>query len=159
MKKNQMLRAFLAALLWPVSRNSLIAANVGEGTHANGLITYKADATTVAENLLVKIGSDENHVALCGTSDVPLGPALDNVDAIEDDVAVSLLGATSGTLLGVASGAIAAGDAIVAGASGTVRTCPTAGGTYNIIGRALKATADAGTVEYAPCLPTQRVVT
>lgn len=150
-------RELVLSLLWPISRNSISAANVAEGTH-EGAITRLADAAITSRNLVVKIGSDENHIALAGTSDIPLGVCTDEADAAEDEVNVNLLGGARETQLGVASGSIAAGDFIVPGASGTVRTLPGTSGTYYIIGRALKAATDGNNVEFDPCVPVQRVV-
>lgn len=150
-------RLMILSLLWPACRNSILAANVAEGTH-KGAVTRLADAVISTKNLVVKIGSDEDHIAAAGVSDIPLGVCTDEADAIGDEVNVNLLGSAQETQLGVASGAIAAGDMIVPGAGGTVRTLPASSGTYYIIGRALKAAADGGNVEFDPCLPVQRVI-
>lgn len=153
------LLALLATCVWLAKRNSLtLLANVAEGTHQNAL-TRLADAALATRFLLVKIGSDANHVAACGVGDIPLGIATDEPAAAEDPVNVELLGVGERTLLGVASAAIAAGDLVVAAASGKLRTLPTAAGTYYIMGRALGAAgADGDTIEFVPSFPVQRVV-
>jgi hypothetical protein len=57
-----------------------------------------------------------------------------------------------------ASAAISAG-AIVIADSAKIKTLPTAGGTYYIVGQALtEATADGDEVEVAPCGPVKIVV-
>lgn len=154
------LLALLATCVWLAKRNSLtFLANVAEGTHENAL-TRLADAALGTRFLLVKIGSDANHVAVCGVDDIPLGIATDEPAAAEDPVNVELLGVGERTLLGVASAAIAAGDLVVAAASGKLRTLPVAAGTYYIMGRALGAAgADGDTIEFVPSFPVQRVVT
>ena len=151
--------ALLATCVWLVKRNGLtFLANVAEGTH-NNAITRLADAAISTRNLLVKIGSDAAHVALAGTSDIPLGVVTDEAAAAEDAVNVELFGAGERTLLGVASAAITAGDLVVAAANGKLRTLPTGTGTYYIIGRALgAASADGDTIEFVPSFPVQRVV-
>lgn len=151
--------ALLATCVWLVGRNPVtFLANVAEGTHA-GSITKLADAAITTRNLLVKIGTDAGHVALAGVSDIPLGVATDEPAAAEDPVNVALLGAHAGTLLGVASAAITAGDLVVAAANGKLRTLPTSAGTYHIVGRAIAAAgADGDTIEFVPSFPVQRVV-
>ena len=152
--------ALLATCVWLAKRNSGLTflANIAEGTHKHA-VTRLADAAISARNLLVKIGSDAAHVALAGTSDIPLGVATDEPAAAEDATNVELLGAGDRTLLGVASAAIAAGDLVVPAANGKLRTLPTGAGTYYIVGRALgAASADGDTVEFVPAFPVQRVV-
>ena len=153
------LLALLATCVWLAKRNSLtFLANVAEGTHENAL-TRLADAALTTRFLLVKIGSDAAHVAVCGVGDIPLGIATDEPAAAEDPVNVELLGVGERTLLGVASAAITAGDLLVAAASGKLRTLPTSAGTYYIMGRALGAAgADGDTIEFVPSFPVQRVV-
>lgn len=131
--------------------------NIGEGFQPR-CKTYLADGALTARNLLVKLGSDFVHVTPAGVSDIALGFATDETSAAEEGVAVNLLGVQERGALGVASGAIAAGDFLVAGATGTVRTLPVTTGTYYIVGRAIKAAADTAPVELVPCFPIQRVV-
>ncbi len=132
--------------------------NVGEGFQP-AVKTYLTDAAFASRNLCVKIGSAADHVALCGVGDIPLGLALDEASAAEGDVAVARFGLHRDGALGVASGAIAAGDYLVPGANGTLRTLPVAAGTYHIVGRAEKAAANTDPVEFIPCFPIQRIVT
>lgn len=134
-------------------------ANIAEGTSETGVRTYFADAAITNRNLLVKIGSDADHIALAGTADIGIGFAIDQADAAEDPVAVNLLGAAGGTVLGVAAAAITAGDQLVSAANGQVRTLPATTGTYYIVGRAIQAAAAQGDVlQIAPSFPIQRVV-
>ncbi len=144
----------------PRGRKGRIAlANIAEGTHLDGKVTYLADAALSTRHLVGKIGSDASHVAACGTSDIPLGTITDEATAAEDPVSVSVFGAAPGTRRGVASAAITAGDMVVPAASGKLRTLPGSAGTYYICGRALTAAAaDGDVIEFAPCLPIQRVV-
>jgi len=117
-----------------------------------------ADAA-ITRRSLVKIGSDENHIALCGVGDIPLGATRDgSCTAASILVSFAQFGIYSRELEGFASGAIAAGDLLVAGANGAVRTLPVTTGTYYIIGRAKMAAADTTPVVYIPTFPVQRVV-
>lgn len=142
----------------PRGRQLTALANVASGFQPNRL-TYLADAAIGTRYLLVKIGSDASHVALCGAADVPLGVATDEPAAAEEGVSVNLLGVQQECQIGIASAAIAAGAWIVPAADGKLRTLPAGAGTYHIIGRALKAAAaDGDDVEFIPCFPTQRVV-
>lgn len=153
--------AILALCSWvasrPRGRQFTPLANVADGFQP-AVQTRLCDAALASRYLLLKIGSDANHVAACGVGDIPVGFGLDTTDAAEDSVAVSKFGLQTEGALGVASGAIAAGDLLVPGANGTVRTLPVAAGTYYIIGRATKAAADTDQVEYTPSFPIQRVV-
>ena len=119
----------------------------------------KLSDAAITRRSLVKLGSDENHIAPAGVGDIPLGATRDG-SALAAGVLVSFaqFGIYSRELEGVASGAIAAGDLLVPGANGTVRTLPNATGTYYIIGRAKMAAADTLPVVYIPTFPVQRVV-
>lgn len=135
-------------------------ANIAEGTSETGNRTYLADASHSTRHLVVKIGSDANHVALAGTGDIAIGVTDDQPEAAEDHVNVQLLGAKRGTVLMTASAPISAGDMVVTAASGKIRTLTGLGtGTYYIIGRALEAAgADGDVIQVSPTFPTQRVV-
>lgn len=141
----------------PRGKNLTALGNVAEGRQPR-VQTFLADAALAARFLLVKIGSDARHVAACGVGDVPLGVAQDTAEAAEEGVAVAKFGLHDEGAIGVASGAITAGEFLVPGAAGTVRKLPVAAGTYHIIGRATKDAADTDTVEYTPCFPIQRIV-
>lgn len=151
------IKMMLMSLLWPVGRRSILAANIAEGQWEGGRKTYLLDAAVTSKQLVAKPGTDADHIAVCGVSDIPKGVITDEGD-IGEPVNVNLFGAARATELGVASGAIAADDFIVPGAAGAVRTLPASSGTYYIIGKALEAAADGKPVQYVPCMPTQRVV-
>lgn len=134
-------------------------ANLGTSQHA-GNISKKADAALATRYLLVKIGSDADHVAVAGAADIPLGVCTDEPPAAEDWCNVALFGSIGTTLPMVASAAIAAGDFVVSAANGKIRALPAAAATYYIIGRALEAASGDGVlIEVDPIPPTQRVVT
>jgi hypothetical protein len=142
-------------------RGGLVSfGNVAEGTHA-GNITKKSDAAIATRFLLVKKGSDVNHIAVAGGADIPLGICTDEAAAAEDLVNVNLLGSIRDTQLAVAAAAITSGAFVVcdATATGKVRTLPGSAGTYYIVGRALTdAGADGDLVEIDPIPCVQRVV-
>jgi hypothetical protein len=142
-------RAIMAAILGLRKTTPLVNA-LADGTHTSGL-TKKCDAVLSAANLLVKTGTDADHVAVtAAVTDIPLGTIESPTDAIEDTVGVRLLGKGS-TKLGVASGAIAVGDRLTPAAAGKVSTY--ASGSAAFIGRALTAAADGELVEYNDCHP------
>lgn len=151
---------FLSALRGAFSPTPDMAlANINEGVHQSGRVTRKADAAIATRNLVVKIGSDANHIAVAGTGDIALGVCQDEPTAAEETCAIQLLGSCDRTLLMVASAAISAGDMVVTAASGKIRTLPGTTGTYYIIGRALQAAAaDGDAIAIDPCFPVQRVV-
>jgi len=131
----------------------LIAANIAEGTHADGNLTLLSDAALTARNLRVKFGSDASHFALAG-AEPALGICTDEPAAAESACNVALLGAAKGTLLGVGSAAINAGDYIVGDTQGRFKTLPTSAGTYYVEGKAVTACGgDGQAFEFIPCLP------
>lgn len=132
----------------------------GAGTHANGIVTKKCDAVLSVADLLVKIGSDADHVAVTAAStEAPFGFSDAPTDAIEDEVAVRLPGKGGDTKLGWSGAAIAVGDRLVPAANGRVTPLPTGSGTYWVVGKALSAASGAGEpVEIDDCHPYPVVV-
>lgn len=137
------------------------AANIGEGTHEGALSKF-ADAALTARFLLVKFGSDADHIAIAGANDKPLGICPDEVataDIAERKLAVQLLGISKSTMLAVASEAIALTDDLYTAAGGKVQNLPAGAGTYYKIGRPLQtAAADGDVLEFEPCYPVAVVV-
>lgn len=135
---------------------TLRLANIAEGTHLDGCITKKADAAQATRHVLVKIGSDIDHVAVTtAATEIPLGVTDDEASAAEEYLNVQLLGVRPGTVLIV--GTATAGDMVTAAASGYCATLSASSGTYYICGRALN-TATADLIEVQHCFPIQRVV-
>ncbi len=115
-------------------------ANIGEGAHGNGLLTRVA-GTVITKGQLLKKGASDKEVAVCDAlTDVALYVAMDSA-AVGEVVPCGVLGNLTGTVLFLASGAIAVGDAV--GPTGTAvangLTC----------GRALVAAADGELYEAA----------
>lgn len=142
------------------SRLGLVpSCNIAEGTHEGGLLTKKADAALATRFLLVKFGSDVDHIAVNGANDRPLGVARDEAAAAEDLLTVGLLGVASETRRCVASEAIALTDELYTAANGKVQNLPAGAGTYYKVGRPLQAAAaDGDVIEFEPCYPTAVVV-
>lgn len=128
------------------------------GTHETGKITRKADAA-IASGLLVKVGSDADHIAVnAAATTAPLGVLIQTADAAEESVSVELLSAP-GTKNATASAAITAGLRIVGAAGGKVAALSATGGTYYIVGRAITgAAADGDVIEFEGCVPYAIVV-
>lgn len=151
--------AALATLVAGVIRNRgrLSACNVAGGTHA-GSLTRKTDAAIATRHLLVKVGSDADHVAACGASEVPIGTVPDEASAAEENVEVALLGAAPSTRTMVASEAIEAGEKVYTAANGKVQDLPAGAGTYYCVGTALTpAAADGDEIEVDPA-PAEKTV-
>ncbi len=131
----------------------------GDGNHTSGVITKRADAVHTARHLLVKVGSNADHIAICTDGDLPLGVCSDEPSAIEDPANVQLLGAVPGTLLAVASEAITVGSLLYTADDGKVQNTPAGAGTYYQVGRAITASsADGDVLEMVPCMPIALVV-
>ena len=132
-------------------------ANIAEGTHECA-ITKKADAVISTRFLLGKDGDDDDSIAVCGASDIPLGVITDEATAIDDRVAVQLLG-HGPTQRMVASEAITVGEHVYTAASGKVQDLPAGAGTYYEVGLALTpAAADGDIIEVASCVARATVV-
>jgi hypothetical protein len=117
--------------------------NIGEGRHADGHITYIADAAHAERYSLVKRGvGGASSTAICGAADVPIGVSNDEPGA-GDPHRVALFSA-AGTRLMVASAAITQDALLEPAANGRVATAGTGTGTHYIVGRALTAASAAG---------------
>lgn len=162
MKLRLQLCALAAALVAGCRRilqpDAVVLANASTVSAPSARDTKLTDAA-IGRRRLVKLGTDEDHIDVCGTGNIPLGMTEeDSASAAAQRVAFRHFGLGDGGAIGVASGAIAAGDMLVAGAAGAVRTLPAGAGTYYLIGRATEAAADGADVPFVPCFPIQRVV-
>jgi hypothetical protein len=132
---------------------------------ANTLITPAGRSDTkladgaISRRKLVCPGSDVDHVALCGASDIPLGSSGESsTTAAEERLSFRQFGLNCEEEEGTASGTVTVGEFVVPAASGALKTLPTAPGTYYICGRA-KTTATTGNAfAYIPCFPIRAVV-
>lgn len=139
-------------------RGMSMLSNVAAGTH-EGSVTKLADAALTTRYLVVKTGTDADHVAACGANDLPFGVANDEAAAAEDPMSIGLFGCAVRTQLVVASEAIIVGQEIYTAASGKVQNEPAVAGTYYRIGRAVTAAAGDGDVfEMDPYPPTALLV-
>lgn len=148
-----MLKRILAALAvaFTPSPRRLVATNIAEGTHEEN-VTRLADAAVTTRFLVVKVGSDAHHVAVCSAiTDVPIGVLSDEAAAAEDPVNVQLLGARCRTIKATAGAAISAGSLVATMATGKVQTAVS---TQYPIGRALTTVASGDVVEIDPVVPT-----
>lgn len=124
-------------------------ANIAEGRYRDS-ISKLTDAAITTRHLLYKIGSDKDHIAVCGVGDVPLGTVSDEATAAEEAVAVDILGRGL-TKRMVASEAMATtGVRVFAAASGKIAlTGSVCVGTLHTT-----ASADGDIVEVVDCYPT-----
>lgn len=140
-------------------RGQIPLANIAEGRHPTGNVSYLTDAAITTRYLLGKVGSDAGHIAACGASNIPIGVITDEASAAEDPVNVAVAGVADGTVLMVASEAIDAGEHVYTAASGKVQDLPAGAGTYYEVGLALTAaSADGDLIEVAHCVPRKTVV-
>jgi len=125
-----------------------------------GTMTKIADAAQAIQHLLVKFGTDADHIAIAGVADSPIGVCPDT-PALGDSAAVRLLGCANESITMVASEAIGVGVRVFAAASGKVSLLDTGtNGTYFCVGVALEAAAaDLDEIQVDPCIPFSAVVT
>ncbi len=111
------------------------------GDYDSGVITRSAEAALTTARLLVKKGTGDNQVNICGLADTPIGTNQDTA-LIDGSVAVELLGNKPGPLIVIASKAIAVGVDVYNAAGGKVSDVAGTGASY--IGISLTAgTTDA----------------
>lgn len=146
-------RAYKKGFVKPIAPVTT-ASNVAEGFWP-GNKTFLSDVTLASRYLLVKFGSDANHITLAGAADKPLGVATDEVIAVNDPVDIDFFGSAHETKLMQASGVITVGDFLMPAANGQVATMSVSAGTYYCVGRALNSTTTAGDfvqVDPMPCV-------
>lgn len=146
--------AFLAGIHRLFNSSHVAIANIGEGIHGSGALSFRADAALATRYLLVKRGSDDAHVAVAGAADVPPYLCTDEAAAAEDLVTCVALACAGGTVRAVTdgSGALAAGDVLVPAAGGKVKKIAAGAGNYYVVGMATAAVAatDGDAVEMIP---------
>ena len=130
-------------------RRQFCTAN-DEGTTGrhSGSTTKLADAAFATRHLLVKIGSDSDHVNVTGAGDRPYGVTDDCPAAGGDPINVRFLTASHGTKRLVATGAIAEDVDVYTAPNGQVQPLPVAAGNYWHVGRTVRAAAQAGDGNY-----------
>ncbi len=125
--------------------------------HLGGRVTKTLETAAItAPYTLVKPGTTDSQVAPAGASDTPIGVALDE-GAVGDSIAIQYLGAGDSSTLLVASATITGNPWVVPAADGKAAALSATPGTYEVIGRVIKAAAADELLEIAPC-PHQRTV-
>lgn len=165
MKQFKLIILSAAALFVAGLREQFCTANVesAAGTHA-GPLTRRADGAITPRHCLVKKGSDDFHVALCGASDYPTGICDDEASAAEDIVAIWPLGSTGGKGTRKIRVASALSDEIdlYTAANGLAQAEPGSAGTYWKIGRTVGDAVQVGSsdyeIEFAPQQPVKLTV-
>lgn len=135
--------ALAMLLVSRAKRNAVALANAEEGVHGDGILTKRTDAAHATRYLLVKFGTDEDHVAIAGAADFPIGVCMDEAAAAEELVAVKCLGGSQGTVRMVTdgSGALVAGDRLIPAANGKVKKVAAGVGLQWVVGIVAKAPA------------------
>ena len=113
-----------------------------DGTHLNGILTKKSDAAIATRYLLVKFGSDGDHVAVAGAADIPIGVCLDEAGGAEEPMAVQTIPCASTIrVITDGGGALVVGDLLIPAAGGKVKKVAAAVGLQFIVGQVLTAPA------------------
>jgi len=104
------------------------------GRHACAT-TKLSDGAHGSRHLIVKIGSDDDHITPAGAADLAVGLTDDMPSAAEQPINVHFLGGSVGTKRFISVGALADNLDIYQAAGGKVQGEPTVAGTYWKIGR------------------------
>lgn len=126
------------------NRGCVRLANIAEGVHKEGRLNKLADAAITTRFLLYKSGTDADHIAVAGATDLAIGTVDDEVataDIADTYVALNLLGRGNGTKRMVANAAVTAFSRVYQAAAGKVAPSGT-----RCVGVALTAAAADGDV-------------
>ena len=134
-----------------------------EGSTGNHKVLNRlSDAAHSYTHLLVKIGSDSDHIAVAGAADYPIGVTTDAPEASEAITNVIPLSISETTRKVRVATAVAAGVDLYTAANGFAQAEPAVAGTYYKVGKALKAAVQVGAgdylIEFIPCAPIKLVV-
>lgn len=132
-------------------------ANLAEGEHLSGKISYTADNTFGSRFLLAKQGTDAAHIDIAAAADCPIGVCTDAPTA-GDLASVDIFGAAPGTHRCQCAGNVAAGVDIYTAAGGQVQVEPTVAGTYWLVGKSNMAGAVNDVIEFTARNPVKVVV-
>lgn len=146
--KTKLILISLAALFVGGLREQFSTPNVetAQGTHK--ILSLRADAAHSYSNLLIKVGSDSRHGAVCGAANYPIGITTDQPEAAEDLFNVTPLEIAETTRKVRVATAIAADVDLYTAANGFAQVEPTVAGTYYKIGRSKYLAVQAGTGDY-----------
>ena len=130
------------------------------GLHPDAKLSLFSDGAHTARHLLVKRGSDANHMAvISGMTDEPLGVCFDQPPGAEYGAGVQLLGGCGGTVPVISSEAIAIESWLYSNGDGTVQNNPATAGTFWLVGKAkTPASAANQQIEMEPCTPLRVVI-
>lgn len=124
-------------------------ANIAEGDRLTGAIPKRTDGA-LGRGLLVKAGSDSDHVVVAGAADTPFLATTDEGAVAEDLVNCRALACSPGTIKLVASANIAYGDQVVPAANGQIATIAAGAGNYYVVGIAIQAGGANDPIEVIP---------
>lgn len=126
------------------------ANSVANGVHSDGAISCEASGDIVRGDIVMFDSAGKIQTA-DGTG-TPIGIADDNAKA-GDFISVLLLGSRTGTLLGVASGAISAGDTVYSEAGGKIgASAPESDASKFAVGVAITSGVAGDEIEIAHCV-------
>ena len=145
------IKKLILGMLWRKPGVMSAANAVADGTHEQGLLSKLADAALASRYLLVKFGSDGDHVAVADATNAAMGVAYEAPSAADVTngvpIRVGALGKGPTKLMVAssdASGVIAVGAIVVQAAGGAVKAYTSGAGIR--VGIALTASAAAGDV-------------
>jgi hypothetical protein len=128
-------------------------ANIAEGEHEGGLVTFLAGPTppTARYQLVIK-GADSAHVIIgAAATEKPVGVAYDISNATDDPIQVAVLGGASDkTLKVLVTATVALGTLLQSAGDGSAKVWTTAG---FCIGMCLQDGVTGDVVEFTPTVP------
>ena len=152
----------VSALFCGGLRENFCTANTETAAGNNKIWSRRADAAHSYRYLLVKAGSDDGHVAVCGAGNYPLGSTSDQPAAAEDLLNVHPLGSSDYTRFLRSASALSADVDVYTAANGFIQAEPGTTGTYYKVGRTVQASVQEGSSNYvtqvAPCAPVKLTV-
>lgn len=144
------MKKMIQGFLYMLSGRPAFACNdAAPGGRPDGKKTFFASSAIASSRMFVTLSAGK--IVPASEAGMTIGQALSAAETSDLNVtpiAVDLIG-SGGSKSAVADSAVSALDLLVVGASGGVKTLPTAGGTYYVVGVALADAAAGADVEYA----------
>lgn len=129
-----------APIIFNRADNRLWAYNTNWFDVSGQVLTKTSDAA-IGSSILVKFGTDADHVDVCGAANTPIGVALTSTSGASQSIRILLLCGSVSTM--TASGTVTFGSLLEPGALGTAAILGGGVGTHHVVGRSLETKTNA----------------